>query len=71
MILPGEREAALLRNNHPGDEIEAEFTSLDAKFHSLPVLHAALKLLEDGSVVFLSACHHVVNNSGNLVCGSG
>jgi len=65
------RRRALLRNSHPGDEIEAEFTGLDPKFHSLPVLHAALKLLEDGSVVFLSVCQHVVNDSGKLVCGSG
>ena len=64
-----EHKRALLRNSHPDGEIEAEFAGVDPKFHSLPVLHAALKLLEDGSVVFLSACHYVVNWAS--LCGSG
>jgi hypothetical protein len=69
--LAAETEQDLLRNSHPSDKIEAEFTSLDARVHSPPLLHAALNLLQDGSVIFPPACHHVVDDSGKLVCGSG
>src|SRR5579872_146880 len=65
--VPVKRRRALLRNSLPRDEVKTEFTGLDPEFHSLPILNTALQFLEDGRVVFLAGCDHVVDDTGEFV----